>query len=341
MTCYTFLFWRFSSRAPIWIALLPFLLLFSGCVHELPVGLSDVEVNLHLQFDYELPQYKIVDLASKNDTEPAVYPYDARYHVWVFPVVPEGESLPDAVRVPVLSYSFTGGEVEQLDRDVPIGLPRGQWDVLVWTDFVPDGSSADWFWDTSSPAAITVRSEHLGGNDFRTAYGGRLRIDTRGYLTGDAHMDAVVPMERPVAKFNFVSADLNRFREMYPGADILHYSVEFAYNGFMASVYNLFTDRTVDSKQGQRFSSAFTVSESGDVQMGFDYVLVGTRETSVEMNLALYGPSGESLGGTSAVFVPLLRSHLTTVRGNFLSGSSQSGVAIDPAFDGDMNIYVQ
>ena len=341
MTRNTFLFSRIFSRVTYssWMALLPFLILCS-CVHELPVGERDVAVTLHLQFDYEMPQYKIVDVNSKNIQE-LEQDYDARYHVWVFSVGLSYDSMADSDKVPAQQLVFTQDEVEFLERDVTLMMPRGLYEVLVWTDFVPKGSREDFFWDTTHPSALTVKPEQLGGNDFRMAYGGRLEVDTRELLENDSRLEGIVAMERPLAKFNFVSTDLDEFRQMYGQVDILTYGVEFSYNGFMASVYNLFKDRTVDSLLGQHFSSSFTVSEAGEVEMGFDYVLVGTRETSVEMNLALYGPSGESLGGTSAVFVPLLRSHLNTVRGKFLSGSQAGGVAIDPSFEGDLNIHIQ
>ena len=341
MTRYTLLYSRIFYRAVLtrWKALLPFLLL-CACVHELPVGESDVAVTLHLQFDYEMPQYKIVEVNSKN-AEEATWAYDARYHVWVFQVGPSYDSMADSEKEAVQRLVFTQEEVAFLERDVTLMMPRGVYEVLVWTDFVPEGSRDDFFWDTTHPSALTVKPEQLGGNDFRMAYGGRLKVDTRALLENDSHLEGVVAMERPLAKFNFVSTDLDEFRQMYGQVDILTYGVEFAYNGFMASVYNLFKDRTVDSLLGQHFSSSFTVSEAGEVEMGFDYVLVGTRETSVEMNLALFGPSGESLGGTSAVFVPLMRSHLTTVRGKFLSGSQAGGVSIDPSFEGDLNIHIQ
>ena len=42
----------------------------------------------------------------------------------------------------------------------------------------------------------------------------------------------------------------------------------------------------------------------------------------------------------STIILPLARSHLTTIKANFLT-SNDGGVNVDPGYDGDFNIMIQ
>ena len=42
----------------------------------------------------------------------------------------------------------------------------------------------------------------------------------------------------------------------------------------------------------------------------------------------------------STIILPLVRSHLTTIKANFLT-SNDGGVNVDPGYDGDFNIMIQ
>ena len=78
-----------------------------------------------------------------------------------------------------------------------------------------------------------------------------------------------------------------------------------------------------------------------NARLGFDYVMVNGRESSVMVAVGLFDEEGVRLSMTNPIEVPLKRSMLTTVKGSFLMQDTGGGVAIDPAFDGEYNIIIR
>ena len=78
-----------------------------------------------------------------------------------------------------------------------------------------------------------------------------------------------------------------------------------------------------------------------NARLGFDYVMVNGRESSVMVAVGLFDENGVRLSMTNPIEVPLKRSMLTTVKGSFLMQDTGGGVAINPDFDGEYNIIIR
>ena len=91
-------------------------------------------------------------------------------------------------------------------------------------------------------------------------------------------------MCRPLAKFRFVTTDVEEFKEYYlrsilqnaiPGKDELKDAIDmtkfrivFLYDGFMPSTYNMHTDRPVGLvRTGVSFPSVLTDIKDGEAMM--------------------------------------------------------------------------
>ena len=59
------------------------------------------------------------------------------------------------------------------------------------------------------------------------------------------------------------------------------------------------------------------------------------------MFVEVYDAEGKLLSSSRPVDVPLMRSKLTTVVGNFLTSDASGGVFVSPGYNGDHNIVVQ
>lgn len=59
------------------------------------------------------------------------------------------------------------------------------------------------------------------------------------------------------------------------------------------------------------------------------------------MAVEVYDKDGELLSSTNTVEVPLVRSKLTIVRGNFLTSKATGSVGINPDYNGDFNIEIK
>lgn len=320
-------------------------------VHQFPEGEADVELTLHLVYNGDLPQYKIIDYTTRADEisdEDGEFPYNARYVVEFYPAEERGYSKTSCKRV-----VFTGPDVVSLDTTVTVLLPPAKYRAVAWTDFVEDGSEEDLFWNPSDFNEITFADRtYEGGNDFKSCFNGDKEIDISMYTrNGETHSE-VINLSRPVAKFNFIATDRNDFILMMlrmfqeqgitkADVDLSTYKVLFQYSQYLPCAFNALSNKAIDSVTGVWFNSDIKELEDGDVEMGFDYVLVNGEESKVIVSVGIYDAEGEEIGTVRDIQVPLKRSHLTTVRGKFLTSGSSSGVSIDPTYDGEFNIFIQ
>ena len=125
-----------------------------------------------------------------------------------------------------------------------------------------------------------------------------------------------------------------------PVVDLEKYTVVFFYSGYMPNAYNMMEGKPCDSATGVKFSSAISAIDNHDARLGFDYVFVNGEESSVMVTVALYDEEGTQLSISRQIEVPIKRSMLTTVRGSFLMQNTGGGVAIDPGFEDEFNIYI-
>lgn len=168
-------------------------------------------------------------------------------------------------------------------------------------------------------------------------------------------------MERPLAKFEFISTDLQEFitkameelskkkagqtdardgDTVDPAIDLSKYRVVFYYSGYMPCAFNIMDNKPCDSMTGVSFESTIKAVDEHEARLGFDYVFVNGKESSVMVTVALLDEDGTQLSRSNQIEVPLKRSMLTVVKGSFLIQETGGGVAIDPDFEGEFNIVL-
>ena len=341
----------------------------SGCVHEWPEDPypREATATLRLEFDSDLPFYTLVEYNPQSrDTHPAAdipgrsddripYRHTLRYTV---------NAYEPGTRTLVESRTFFKDDISTVDHEVTMTLPRGVYTIYVWADYT-DAAAPDrnMYYSPADFAEITLSpSPHIGGTDFRDAARGSIEIDLRGGQGSeqweDVHVAGTVRMERPLARFRFITTDLQEFLSRYeaavaanepsrepsksPAAILSEYKVRLRYSGFMPSSYNIFTDAPADALTGSSFDGNMKVIDDSEVELGFDYVFVNHADASVDVAIELYSRhSGELVAACDPVTVPLRRSHLTEVRGRFLTATSTGGMGINPGFNGSFDIEIK
>jgi hypothetical protein len=110
----------------------------------------------------------------------------------------------------------------------------------------------------------------------------------------------------------------------------------------MPNAYSLFTDKPVDSIVGTVFESTLNQLNDSEISIGFDYVLVGDRETEVTIRIGFYDNKGALVSTTETIVVPLKPSHHTILTGKFSmqKDKDSEGVSIDPGFSGEHNFIL-
>lgn len=350
---------RFSSSAAL--AACALLCITSCAVHEWPEP-SPADVIVNLDFDTQLPQYKVLNEEGTRASHDG-RDYDIRYTLAAYRLLQDGSYAEE----PFLLRVFSKDEIEELDASFRFSIDEGSYRFYVWTDFVLAGTQSDYFYNTTSFRRISLQGVHEGNNDFRDAFSGSadLKVIRRG--SKETPSTVTVQMRRPLAKFEFITTDLQEFitktieamirkeeaeaaakegetksdgDTKTPVVDLEKYTVVFFYSGYMPNAYNMMEGKPCDSATGVKFSSAISTIDNHDARLGFDYVFVNGEESSVMVTVALYDEEGTQLSISRQIEVPIKRSMLTTVRGSFLMQNTGGGVAIDPGFEDEFNIYI-
>ncbi len=350
---------RFSSSAALVACAL--LCITSCAVHEWPEQ-SPADVIVNLDFDTQLPQYKVLNEEGTRASHDG-RDYNIRYTIAAYRLLQDGNYAEE----PFLLKVFSKDEIEELNASFRFSIDEGSYRFYVWTDFVLAGTQSDYFYNTTNFRRISLQGTHEGNNDFRDAFSGSadLKVIRRG--SKETPSTVTVQMRRPLAKFEFITTDLQEFitktieamirkeeadaaakagetksdgDTKTPVVDLEKYTVVFFYSGYMPNAYNMMEGKPCDSATGVKFSSAISAIDNHDARLGFDYVFVNGEESSVMVTVALYDEEGTQLSISRQIEVPIKRSMLTTVRGSFLMQNTGGGVAIDPGFEDEFNIYI-
>ena len=69
--------------------------------------------------------------------------------------------------------------------------------------------------------------------------------------------------------------------------------------------------------------------------LGYDYIFVNGTETTLAISVEVYNRDGELMSSTNPINVPIVRSKMTVVKGEFLTSKATGGITINPGYDGD------
>ncbi len=335
------------------LALLPFAFSMASCdVHEFPDIPERVPFTLHLNCKTQLPIHEEINYTTRSDNQLAEH--DMRYIVNVY----RSEDGENFSRQADTTIVYTRHLDEEQDHSIRLNLNQGFYNFIVWTDHVDKGTNGDKYYNTNNFAAITYpdRENYEGNNDFQDAFRGTVQVAVQydQYPDGGVVMEeATIQLERPLAKFKFISTDLEEFvgqvlesaaakgktasRTINPD----DYRVVFRYTGFMPCSFNMFKNKPNDSWTGVSFDGKMIPIDGHETELGFDYVFVNGTESKIHVAVEVYDKNGKLLSNTNTIEVPIFRSKLTIVRGNFLASKASGGVGISPDFDGDYNIEIK
>ena len=334
---------------------------FTACdVHEWPeeTPLTEEKFTVRLDFHTDMgEQDYFYDARSVELMEG----YDMRYTLKAFPYesTRNADGTRSVSRSAMWEYKFTRAvELNQYDCEVDLQIPKGEYMMMVWADFVKKGTTDNFFYAPENFSEITLYGDHKANTDLRDAFRGTKAVEVFEVKPNEAPEDIVIPMERPLAKFTVVTTDLREFFEREEeaarkraeargeeyeegrGINLSDYQVVFYYSGFMPSAYSMFTDKPIDSKTGVQFYSKLEQINDDEARMGFDFVMVNGQDASVMVTMGLLDAEGKPVSMSDEINVPLSRSVNTIVRGKFLMQEASGGIGIDPGFEGDHNIVI-
>lgn len=346
------------------------LLAFSGCdVHEFPEERYDkVPFLLHLDFNTDLPLHKEIAYTRGGDSDTKVVsePHDIRYIVNAY----RTDNMRGDNREADTTFIFTKADIQELNYTATLYLPEGTYDFKVWADYVDAGSKSDKYYNTHNFSGIILadKENHAGSNDYRDAFRGyaTATITNPAYYTGSIvgsiDNQTTAEMKRPMGKFKFISTDVDIFlsrvaqmmkergtpmsvdagsdtktayEQLLQSIDLGEFYVVFQYHPFMPCEYNIFTDKPGGSWTGMSFISSMQSMSETEMSLGYDYIFVNGSETTLAISVKVYNRDGELMSSSNPIDVPIVRSKMTVVKGEFLTSKATGGVTINPGYDGN------
>lgn len=190
------------------------LLLFSACdVHEWPETPEFVKMHLRLNYETDMTEWEhIYDGTSVieqglGDTYDNHQDYGKiRYIVRTYPVSDKQRTMQDYVQ----EFVFTKDIAEGYDHEVTLDVLPGNYNVMVWSDLVKT-SGDNHFHNADNFAEIMLQGDHKGNTNHRDAFRGTNNISLIADVMERLPDTLNVAMQRPLAKFEFVTNDVVEF----------------------------------------------------------------------------------------------------------------------------------
>ena len=295
------------------------LLLFSACdVHEWPETQEFVKMHLRLNYETDMTEWEhIYDGTSVieqglGDTYDNHQDYGKiRYIVRTYPVSDKQRTMQDYVQ----EFVFTKDIAEGYDHEVTLDVLPGNYNVMVWSD--------------DNFAEIMLQGDHKGNTNHRDAFRGTNNISLIADVMERLPDTLNVAMQRPLAKFEFVTNDVVEF------IDKESTRIASKANGNKSASADDTPTRAVNIEDYKvMFESTLKKLSDSEASMGFDYVFVNGKKSAVTVQIGIYDNEGTQLSLTEPIEVPLKRSHHTIMTGMFLMSEASGGVTINPDFDG-------
>lgn len=326
----------------------------TGCdVHEWPVEAEYVPFYLNLDFETAMSEQEYLYSRAAHTGDGI---HDIRYVIRAYPMTLDGKMSSEyhsefVYSKPVETFGQDYGYRTSLE------LPEGKYRLMVWTDFVDRGSVDHKYYDCDNFNSIVLHGSHKANTDYRDAFSGMVDVELVSTIQeGVEVLESVVKMARPMAKYTFISTDLQEFvsRELIrlsrneSGSDggsrvidLEDYEVVVYYPMYLPNTYNLSTDKAVNSGTGVQYSSNLVRLNENEVSMGFDYVVINDDpDAKVTVQIGLFDKEGTQIAKSEQFNIPLKRSVNMLVRGQFMTVESDGGISIDPSFNGDHNIVL-
>lgn len=322
-------------------------LVLVSCVHEFPNESTPAPLELEFSFDFSMEMPEMTDFKS----EPADHLHDLRYQVRAYRILNNGTYAEQ----PMASFSFIKDEVDEIEHVERVTLPEGRYRLLAWIDYINHGTNADLYYNTTDFSQIRVNGDWQGSVNDKDVFMGECEIDLTRYGSEVPPVKAVFELSRPVAKFEIITTDLEKFKTKMLEAmlknqdsktgqtkaevELSDYYVVLTYTGYVPNMFDLTDDTVRDASAEYSFRSELSEISSAEALLGFDYIMIKPEGSAVGVDLSFYEKKNDKkIATTGNIEVPLKRGYVTRIKGEYLTKTSDGGIGIDPGFDGDHNI---
>ena len=192
------------------IICMPMLLLSACDVHEWPETPEFVKLHLRLNYETDMTEWEHLYDGASVIEQGLGETYDnhqdygkIRYIVRTYPVSEKQRTTSNYTQ----EFVFTKDISEGYDHEVTLDVLPGNYNFMVWSDLVKTSGDSH-FHNADNFAEITLQGDHKGNTDHRDAFRGSGNISLVSDIVERLPDTLNVAMQRPLAKFEFITTDL-------------------------------------------------------------------------------------------------------------------------------------
>lgn len=319
---------------------------FSSCVHQFPDPGKWRRVRIHVSHETEWTYHQI-HLKGEDTRALDSERLESRYTFCIFR---SGE------QTPVVTEVMYRGLNESLDFDVELMVPAGVHEVRVWHDYVVSGLRTDHMYVIDHFGSIRFNEPFMGGMEEKDAFAGTAIVDVPYSDNYDVYVETDPVLRRPLSAYAFVTTDVqkflkNRLKEQGSSApaqnepiidfsELDQYRIRAIYTGYYAHTYSHFDDNPIRATVGVSYEARITVLDENEAMLCFDHVMVNGEESYTSVQLEIYDGKGQLVVRSQPLDLPVKRSRITVVRGEFLTSNTEGAAGIDASFDGQYIVEI-
>ena len=223
------------------------------------------------------------------------------------------------------------------DKYINLNLYAGEYDILLWVDaFEGNESNAYYVTDYLSNIKLAEQPSHTVDRSNRDAF----HLSFVSVVTQDDTTHQAIALKRPLAKYNIVTTDLERYIRTttlnnYTPIDEL--TATISYDGYFQNSFDVRLSIPTDSHTGVKYSTQLT--ESSEV-IASDYLFTKeSGESFVTITIVIADKSGKKISQIPGVRVRYRRGYISTISSEFLTaGVGGSGIVIDTDWGGVFDV---
>lgn len=302
-------------------------LLFCGCdsVHEFPeTHEPEEEYIVELSFlmtDAELNNHKVITRALSGTT------YSKRSIVEIHY---KGQVI---LKEQVVRHTESDEEIK-FRFTLPL---REEFQVLAWHDYILANDTADLFYQTQKLDEVVLSdSYYYTHTNERDVHTGNLTFTTHPQdFDEDGVARKTVELNRPLAKFQIITTDLQKY---YEKSNKKPHSVKLVYENDLPLYYCSSKKTILEYRNDYTVTGIIRDFAEHECTLVSDWVFALDYETMVDVSFEVYDDENNLLVKSPLIQIPVLRNSLTIVKDAFLTTPFNEGIGIDDKFDDHIDI---
>lgn len=308
----------------------------SCTLHQEPDGIgedpTEVLLNVDFNINMDLPQRDVTVAASR-----AAAGYSHRFVI---------EAVGNDLRVHDRRIVCVPADEAEDVLMLPINmrLHARDYQILVWSDYV-NISDADTvtFYNAQSLTPVMPMNSFRANTEYKDAFSACAPLDLRPFVNEwQAKVNLDVELSRPVGRYELITTDVAAFQHKLAEGIVngSSFSARIRYAGYIATGYNVAEQMPKNMLSFLGYTTSLgklITTADNEYAIGFDFVICPEAGEEIPVQLEILNEKSEVVSNT-AVNIPLKAGYNTTVKGCFLTATTDGGVNIDPGFNGSVDI---